>query len=1108
MDFRQTWTARILSLIILSIFLWTFGGVYDIAFAAKSGKLTADSSQPKSKAEHVEKKFEKAIEDIDDLIDQVGKAESRKARKLKKKQLKAKKKEIEAHDRELRKKFKETEEKIRDLPDVIKQRHRDFIKKYEENLKELKANIDDIDRAVDEIAVKNKVEKAKRHFKKIKKKKKHVPLDPNKLPHRSAEKRTLKKPRTKPEEFEKEFSPQGTQRAQRKNMIQDAEVRIQEKDTPLLVAANGPLTGLMESPLPASNLGRPLINDDLLSVDSTLNIASEPSVVLLAAAQPPTAYDLSETIEVQFTSEIQQLAADLDNNPVKIFNYVRNNFEYEPYYGSLKGAAQTLLEKAGNDFDQASLLIALLRASNIPAHYVYGTIELPIDKFMNWVGGVTDINTAVQILATAGVPGQTITEGGKIKYVQFEHAWVEAYVPYGNYRGSMRDDTIKTWIQMDPSFKQYYERDRGMDLYSAMNVNGEQFLIDYINDTSVLPVPLELQAQFADYIISPYQYFSKKLKDYLETNVPNYDLATVLGDIEGYIPNNFIIQKAYPFLPGSLPYNTISIGNVFSSISDNKRHKITINLRTEDTLYTSGSSDFTISLSTIEIVNHRVTLSYKPATQNDVNLVTNYGGILYVPPHLINLKAVLKIDGQDIANGNPIGLGYDQQLTITFSGPNQKTDVIINKIIVGNYASLVIVPGNVRAEYSGLRMEKFRSNLDLVPLRTVNVDDVYGEMFYNIGLSYFGQLFFQESIFAQAFQVLMFRQPSEAIVSHEVSVEYLFDIPSSVSVGGISIDVDRDKYLTLALDGNKSRTKDFMIASGVASSVLENRIIELIYNAPSVSAVKIMKLSSAQGIPIYTLDKSNISQLFPQLQVSQTVLSNVQNAINAGKKVIVPQSNIQYLNWNGTGYIVLDPVTGAGFYMISTQHAGGYSAVNYEGEYPEEGFDSFDAVYARLCPEERNMVLWWAAEWLGTPYRWGGKVPGRDCNPKELDSSDGFDCSGFVGWVFKEAGYPKLFWFPGKPQTKKYECWGISAEWQYNMTADTSYPLIGDLVFFYGSVKKVLGIHHVGIIWGEDLMINAFRTDEFVQIDPFNRVSWAQELYFGTVFDDTCNIYD
>lgn len=77
------------------------------------------------------------------------------------------------------------------------------------------------------------------------------------------------------------------------------------------------------------------------------------------------------------TPEITALARALQNDPKLIYDYVRNNVDYTPYFGSLKGATLTYLEGSGNDFDQASLMIALLRASGITAQYVYGTMSIP-----------------------------------------------------------------------------------------------------------------------------------------------------------------------------------------------------------------------------------------------------------------------------------------------------------------------------------------------------------------------------------------------------------------------------------------------------------------------------------------------------------------------------------------------------------------------------------------------------------------------------------------------------------------------------------------------------------------------------------------------------------
>ncbi|MFO7539560.1 MAG: transglutaminase family protein, partial [Chloroflexota bacterium] len=60
-------------------------------------------------------------------------------------------------------------------------------------------------------------------------------------------------------------------------------------------------------------------------------------------------------------------AASLGNDPTAIFEFVRSQVDYESYAGSLRGARGTLWSFGGNSVDQASLLIALLRASGIPA---------------------------------------------------------------------------------------------------------------------------------------------------------------------------------------------------------------------------------------------------------------------------------------------------------------------------------------------------------------------------------------------------------------------------------------------------------------------------------------------------------------------------------------------------------------------------------------------------------------------------------------------------------------------------------------------------------------------------------------------------------------------
>ena len=57
---------------------------------------------------------------------------------------------------------------------------------------------------------------------------------------------------------------------------------------------------------------------------------------------------------------------------VAVYNYVRDKIGYSFYYNTKYGAKGTLSKKTGNCCDTAHLLVALTRASGIPARYVHG----------------------------------------------------------------------------------------------------------------------------------------------------------------------------------------------------------------------------------------------------------------------------------------------------------------------------------------------------------------------------------------------------------------------------------------------------------------------------------------------------------------------------------------------------------------------------------------------------------------------------------------------------------------------------------------------------------------------------------------------------------------
>jgi hypothetical protein len=182
--------------------------------------------------------------------------------------------------------------------------------------------------------------------------------------------------------------------------------------------------------------------------------------------------------------------------------------------------------------------------------------------------------------------------------------------------------------------------------------------------------------------------------------------------------------------------------------------------------------------------------------------------------------------------------------------------------------------------------------------------------------------------------VLAIRLPSESIFSFELSVYSVFGIPLTVSLAGLAMDVDRQYSLVKALDGDKDRPKQFFLQSGINGSALEHSVPEQLWSTPTepaygISAVKALKIANDQGIPIYTINQTNIDTILPQLQIDEDAKTDIRNAVSAGKEVTVSKTNITYNGWTGCGYIIIDPDTGAGAYMISGGMSGGVLAMYF-----------------------------------------------------------------------------------------------------------------------------------------------------------------------------------
>lgn len=635
------------------------------------------------------------------------------------------------------------------------------------------------------------------------------------------------------------------------------------------------------------------------------------------ALAPPTQADLSETIEVQFTQEIRDLSASLQNNPVKIYEWVRNNIEFVPTYGSIQGANMCLQTKQCNAFDTASLLIAILRTSNIPARYVYGTIEVPIDKVMNWAGGFTDANSALGFIASGGIPVNGLISGGKISAAQIEHVWVEAYVGYGPYSGRpSKLNPPKTWMPLDSSFKQY-NYTQGIDLQTAVPFDAQSFLNQIKSTATINETESYVTNVDSNYIQTTLTNYQTQLQNYISQNMPNATAGDIIGKKE-------IIKQEFGILSATLPYETVTTGNKYSEIPDNLRHRITFEIQDPNFLTTSLSYTATIP----ELTGKRITLSYAPATATDEQTINSYGGIYNVPAYLINMKPLIKVEGVVKASGSSIGLGNQQTFDMTFTIPGFGSDIVSNKVTAGAYYGIGLNPNKIPKKLIEQRKAKLESVKDTINQSNIYTDDYIGELLYTTATLYFFELDAFESVFASSYKIANIKQVAEGIVAKDLTVSYSFGVPIKANEGSMIIDVDRYIHSPFSKSGDKTKEQQFMLGLGQMSSGMEHGIFEQLYKKPGTSAIKALSVANNQGIPIYTINKDNIGGILPVLQVSPQVKTDIQNAVNAGKTVTVPKTNIAIDTWAGVGYILFDPNTGAGAYMISGGFAGGGSDVS------------------------------------------------------------------------------------------------------------------------------------------------------------------------------------
>lgn len=273
---------------------------------------------------------------------------------------------------------------------------------------------------------------------------------------------------------------------------------------------------------------------------------------LLLASTAVYGQVVSESPEIVYTGTDAQLLRDKASqlgSAVGIYEYVHNTIDYSHYHGSRSGSINTFLGQRGSDVDIATALIAMLRSQNIPARYAVGTVRIPAAQLTNWLG-IPQLDTAVEVLKSQGIQGVTLATDRST--VDFEHAWVEAYVPFDQYRGintvspavdcSLSANASRcTWVALDASFKQKNYNGLNLDPYNAVTFDYTAYY-NAIKNNDV-----------ARRDKNPLPILEDQIGDWLRTNYA----GKTLEDVEDA---GQIIVLREGLLPASLPYQVI--GNI------------------------------------------------------------------------------------------------------------------------------------------------------------------------------------------------------------------------------------------------------------------------------------------------------------------------------------------------------------------------------------------------------------------------------------------------------------------------------------------------------------------------------------------------------------------
>ena len=616
--------------------------------------------------------------------------------------------------------------------------------------------------------------------------------------------------------------------------------------------------------------------------------------------------------------EISNLADSLGDDPARIYEFVLNTIDYEHYYGSKRGARLTLLEGTGNDLDQASLLVSLLRAAGYSAGYASQW-----DILYYEIPTVPTYPTAVTWLGLDGdaLPGVTLTPAEQnfcTTYVWTELQYKQVVwlrdvckvrgfdvASFSDLKGAVLIrrivavvDINGTTYKLDPSAKPYSTPDRidvlgmtGFNLNSFLTAVGGTETSNYVTGLSETAIQTKLgeytqtliceiknsdrSGESMDALLGIGDLVQKSIESISSDQrylLPSLNAGAYLTEYFSEVPDSEMSTLELQINQSaiySLPMPELA-GQRLSVTNDGS----TVRVWLEDTqLFTR-----TVSANTYELTMRATHPHYRSATQDDVN--AGLAGAVGDP---------IAFDDGEITNVYKRNDDFSYALIYAFS-PSQRFFYYRNEVLDDILQEVREYDSSLFGEDGALDL----SQLNDGSLKRRVVTEVLNVM----GLNWLYQTNRTNGMCASL-------TDTNVIPVHRFG--------RMAQEEGYFVDVGLQRVSNVPRNGMLDHNIEYLFTGSYLRSALEHGIIDQyeFEDNSAVSTIQILHLANSSSDTnknrIYYANSANWSSVSGELNgYSATDLQSFADLLAAGEVLILPRSKDNGdsdWDWSGSGYI-------------------------------------------------------------------------------------------------------------------------------------------------------------------------------------------------------------